>query len=70
MEIIQTDGGTHFISNYFQEVLSIRGVRLSLVAQDHHNMNGQFEVTWQKLRTISHSIMVHKWVSDKYIHFS
>ena len=33
-------------------------------------MNGQVEVTWQTLRTISHSIMVHTQVSDKYIQFS
>ena len=33
-------------------------------------MNRQFEVTWQTLKTISHSIMVHARVSDKYIHFT
>ena len=33
-------------------------------------MNYQVEVTWQKLRTVIHSIMVHTRVSDKYIHFA
>ena len=33
-------------------------------------MNGQVEVTWKKLRTIAHSIMVHSRVSDDYIHFA
>ena len=33
-------------------------------------MNDQVEVTWQTLRTISHSIMVNAQVSDKYIHFA
>ena len=30
-------------------------------------MNGQVEVTRQTLRTITHSIMLHAWVSDEYI---
>ena len=33
-------------------------------------MNGKVEVTWLALQTISHSIMVHIRVSDKYIHFA
>ena len=33
-------------------------------------MNGQVEVTWKILQTIAHSIMVHAWVSDEYIHFA
>ena len=33
-------------------------------------MNGQVEVTCQKLRTIEHSIMVHSQVLYKYIHFA
>ena len=32
-------------------------------------MNGQVEVTWRKLRTIAHSLMVHARVSEAYIHF-
>ena len=33
-------------------------------------MNDQVEVTWWTLQTISHSIMVHTRVLDKYIHFA
>ena len=33
-------------------------------------MNGQVEVTWRTLRTISHSLMVHARVLEAYIHFS
>ena len=33
-------------------------------------MYGQVEVTWQTLRTIEHSIMVHARVSDKFIHLA
>ena len=32
-------------------------------------MNGQVEVTWRKLRTIKHSLMVHTKVLEAYIHF-
>ena len=30
-------------------------------------MHGIVEVTWLTLWTITHSIMVHTWVSDEYI---
>ena len=32
-------------------------------------MNGQVGVTWQTLKTITHSMMIHERVSEKYIHF-
>ena len=40
-----------------------------LAAPEHQEMNGQFEVTWRTLRTITHSLMVHAIVSESYIHF-
>ena len=69
MEIIQTDAGTRFTSKEFQEVLSIRGVQLTLASSDHQEMNGKVEVTSQALRTITQSIMVHALVYNEYIHF-
>ena len=33
-------------------------------------MNGQVEVTWIKLCTIAHSLMVHAIVSEAYIRFA
>ena len=33
-------------------------------------MNVQVEVTWQTLRTIAHSLMVHARVLEAYIHFA
>ena len=33
-------------------------------------MNGQVEVTWRTLRTVSHSIMVHARVPEVYVHFA
>ena len=45
MEIIQTDTGTQFASKEFQEVISIRGVRLALAEPDHPEMHGQVEIT-------------------------
>ena len=31
-------------------------------------MNGQVEVTWRTLRTISHALMVHARVTEVYVH--
>ena len=67
MEIIQTDYGTQFTSKDFQEGLSIRGLQLALAAPDYQEMNGQVEVIWRTLKTITHSIMVHARVSDEHI---
>ena len=33
-------------------------------------MNGQVEVTWRKLRTITHALMVHARVPEIYVHFA
>ena len=33
-------------------------------------MNGQVEVTWRTLRTVSHSLLVHTRVPEAYVHFS
>ena len=68
MEIIQTETVTQFTYNEFQEGLSVHRVQRALVSLEHQEMNGQVEGTWRTLRTITHLIMVHKWVSNKYIH--
>ena len=70
MEIIQTGAGTQFTSKDFQEVIYVRGVRLALAAPEHQEINGQVKVVWQALQNISHSIMVHAQVSEKYIHLA
>ena len=70
MEIIQTDAGTQFKYKEFHEGLSIHGVLLELVELYHQEMNVQVEVTLLTFRTITHSIIVHAQVSDKYIHFA
>ena len=69
MQIIQTEAVTQFTSNDFQEGICVRGVRIELAAPDHQEINGQIEVTWKTLQIIVHSIMVHAWFSDEYIHF-
>ena len=45
MERIQTETGTKFTSKEFQEGLSVRGVRLELVALYHKQMSVQVEVS-------------------------
>ena len=42
---------------------------MKLAAPEHQEMNGHVKVTWRKLRTIKHYIMVHARVSEAYIHF-
>ena len=66
----QTDAGSQFISKDSQEGLSVHGVRLTLEASDHQEMDDQVEFTWRTLKTIAHSIMLHAQVSDEYIHFA
>ena len=69
MDRIQNCAGTQFTSKEFQEDLSVHGVRLSLAAPDHQEMNGQVEVIWRILQAIAHSIIVHAQVYDEYIQF-
>ena len=45
MERIQTDAVMQFISREFQEGLYVREARLSLAEPDHHEINGQVEVS-------------------------
>ena len=54
LDQIQTDAGTHFTSNYFQEGLFVYGVRLTLEVLECQEINGHVEVIWNKLRTIAH----------------
>ena len=53
-----------------KEECQLRGVRLTLAAPEHQEMNGQVEVTWRTLRTIAHSLMVYARVPENYIHFA
>ena len=43
LEIISVDAGTQFTSTDFKEECQTRGDRLTLVAPEHQEMNGQFE---------------------------
>ena len=69
LEIISEDAGTQFTYTEFQDKCQTCGVWITLAAPEHQKMNGQAGVTWRKLRTISHSLMVHARVLEVYIHF-
>ena len=45
LEVISSDAGMKFTSTYFQDECKTRGVRISLAASEHQEMNGQVEVT-------------------------
>ena len=70
LEIISADAGTQFTSTEFKEECQTRGVRLTLSAPEHQEMNGQFEVTWRTLRTVAHALMVHARVLEVYVHLA
>ena len=70
MERISVDAGTQFIFTEFQDICQTRGVSLTLADPEHQEMNGQVEVTWIRLRTIVHSLMVHAGVLEACINFA
>ena len=70
LEIIPTDSGMQFTSMEFQDECQTHGVRLTLEAPEHQEINREVIVTWRMLRTISHSLMLHGWVLEAYINFS
>ena len=70
LEIISADSGTQFTSTEFKEECQTHGVRLTLAAPEHQDMNGQVEVTWRTLRTVAHALMVHARVPEVYVHFA
>ena len=43
---------------------------MTLAAPEHQDINGQVEVTWIMLCSISHSLVVHARASEGYIHFA
>ena len=57
MERIQTDDVAQFTSREFQGGRSVHGVQLALAATGYQETNGQVEVTWKELLTISYSLM-------------
>ena len=54
----------------FKQECQTCGVRLTLAAPEHQEMNGQVEVALRTLHTIAQYLMVHARVSEAYIHFS
>ena len=67
---ISADAVTQFTSTEFKEECQTCGVRLTLAAPEHQEMNGQVKLTWRTLRTIAHSLMVYARVPEIYVHFA
>ena len=70
MERISADAGKQFTLAESKEECQTRGVRLTLAAPEHKEMNGKVEVTWRTLRTVAHALMVHARVLEVYVHFT
>ena len=70
LERISADAGTQFTSTEFKDERQTRGVRLTLAAPEHQDMNGKVEVTWRTLRTVALALMVHARVPEVYVHFA
>ena len=54
----------------FKDECQTRGIRLTLAAPEHQEMDRKVEVTWRRVRTVSHSLMVHARVPEEYVHFA
>ena len=70
LERISADAGTQFTSAQLKYECQTSGVRLTLAAPEHQEMNGQVEVTWRTVCTVAHSLMVHDRVQEAYAHFA
>ena len=70
LEGISEDAGTQFTSMDFQDKFQTHGVQLMLADLKNQEMKEQIEVTWRKLRTITHALMVHASVLETVIHFA
>ena len=70
LERISADAGTQFTSKDFKEEFQTRIVCLTLAAPEHQDMNRKVEVTWRRLRTVAHSLIVHIRVLEEYAHFA
>ena len=70
LEIISAYAGTQFTSTELKEECQTCGVRLTLSAPEHQEMNGKVEVTWRNLRTVAHALMVHAIVPEVHVNFS
>ena len=70
LERISADAGTQFTSTEFKEECQISGLRPTLAAPEHQEMNGQLEVNWRTFCTIAHALMVHARVPEIYVHFA
>ena len=64
------DAGTQFTLTEFKNERQTRGLRLTLAAPEHQEMNKQVEVTWRTVRTVAHSLMVYARVTEVYVHFA
>ena len=70
LERISAYAGTQLTLTDFRDELQTRGVRLTLAAPEHQDMNGKVVGTGRTLRTVAHSLMVHARVPEVYVHFT
>ena len=69
LERISSDESTLFNSTVFQDKCQTCDIWLTLADPEHQKINGQVEVAWRTLRTITHSYVVHAQFLEAYIHF-
>ena len=70
LDRISADVGTQFNPTEIEDTCQTCGVRLTLAAPEHQEINGLVKVKWRTFHTISHSCMVHARVLESYIHFA
>ena len=63
LQHIRADAGSQFASAEFQTACSAQGIKVTLAAPKHQEMNGLCERTWQTIRNIAFAFMSHARVS-------
>ena len=67
---IRSDADPVFMSEELHNACTNRGIALTHASPRHQEMNGLTERTWQKIREIAFSMMVHAHVGDEFYEFS
>ena len=67
---IRSDADTVFMSEELQTACNKRGINLTHPSLRHQEMNGLTERTWQTIREIAFSMMVHAHVGDEFYDFA
>jgi len=67
---IRSDAGSQFLSEEFNTWCSVLSIRPTKAAPRHQEQNGVAERTWQSMRNLAYTMMLHARVDLPYCHHS